>query len=160
MLDFLALVGRQLQSCAVIIAHRFEQQLRVLAGKFWICVRKGFECFVNIFAIIDAYHPVLKNFHRVFRGGAHFLVGVRFLNDRGPVRCVPGLIRKIIERDDCAFECGFAQVLHADLIERLIRRRDCILHRGIDRFGRLLPIGNRQNGICFGSSRAKIIHGF
>ena len=47
------------------------------------------------------------------------------------------------------------EVLCADLVERRIRFGDRIFHRGLDRFRRLFPIGDRQDGICLRRGRRR-----
>ena len=123
-------------------------------------VGKGFQRFVNVFAIIDADRPILENFHGVFRRCAHRRIRVRFFDDGDFIRLESGRVGKIIERDDRALKADFAWVLSADLIECLVRFRNCVFHRGIDRFRGLLPIGNSQNGIRFDRRRPEIIDGF
>ncbi len=123
-------------------------------------VGERFQRFVNVLAIIDADRPLLKNFHGVFRRCAHRRIRVRFFDDGGFIRLEVGLVGKIIESDDGALEGNFARVLSADLIERLVCFRDCVFHRGIDRFRRLLPIGNSQDGIRFGRRSTEIIDSF
>ena len=105
-------------------------------------IHEGFDRLVNVLAIIDADCPILESLYRILRGGAHCGVGVCFLDKRRLIRGESGLISGIIQRDDSAFESNLAEVLAADLIQRRIRLRDRILHRSLDCFGCLLPIGN------------------
>src|SRR5205085_11941993 len=73
---------------------------------------------------------------------------------------IAGLPGEIIKRDNRALKRGFPRVLGADLIERLVRSPDRGLHRGIDRFGRLFPIWNGQDGVRLCGRSAKIVHAF
>ena len=85
LLNFLALVGRQLQTGTAIIAQCFLEQLFVFAGELWMRISECLDRLVNVLAIIDADRPVLERFHGVLSGSAHGGIRVRFLDDRGPV---------------------------------------------------------------------------
>ena len=123
-------------------------------------VGESFKRFIDVLAIIDAHNPFLEDFHRVLGGSAHFLVGVAFLNDCGLVRGQACFVSQIVQGNDGALERDFAQVLCADLIECFIRVCDRILHRRVHRFGRLFPIGNRQDGVCFCRGRRESVDRF
>ena len=123
-------------------------------------VSKSLDCFVDILAIINAHSPVLKHLYGVLGSGAHFWISVCLFNDCGPVRRKSSLVSEIIERDHRALKCYFFQILRADLIQRLVRFCDGIVHHCLDRFRRLLPIGNRQDSIGLHGRSSKVIDGF
>ena len=158
--DFLSLVGRQIQTGPAIIAQGFLEQLFIFTGEFRMNVRKSFDGFVNILAIIDPDRPFLEGLHCILSSGAHCRIRICLLNDRRLVRCNSRLICEIVERHNGAFESNLAQVLSADLIQPIVGFRDRIFHRCFNRSRRLFPIGNRQNRVCLGSSGTKIIDSF
>ncbi len=123
-------------------------------------VRESFDRLVDVFAIINSDRPFLKSLYRVLRRAAHCGIRVRLFDDRCFVRRNSGLIGEIVERNHGAFKGDFAQILGADLIQRLVRFRDRVLHGSLDRLRRLLPVGDRQHGVRFCSRNAKIIDGF
>ena len=106
-------------------------------------IGESFDGFVNVLAIINPDRPFLIRLHRVLRRGAHRRIRVCFPDDCGLVRRISGLISKIVERDDGAFECDLLEILRADFVQRLVRLGDGVFHHHLDRLRRLLPIGDR-----------------
>src|SRR5437867_12430106 len=123
-------------------------------------IGKSLDRLVNVLAIINADRPVLKSFYRVLRGGAHGGVCICLLDNCCLICRESCLISGIIQRGHRAFESSFAQILASDLIQGGVRLCDRILHRSLDRFWRLLPVGNREHRVCLRSSREKIIDSF
>ena len=105
-------------------------------------ISKSLDRLVNILTIINSNRPVLKPFYGIFRGAAHGGISVCFLDDGCSVRCVTGLVSKIIQRDDRAFERNFGGIMCANLIQSCVRLGDCIFYRSFDRFRRLFPLGD------------------
>ena len=123
-------------------------------------VRESLDRLVNVFAIINPDRPFLKSLYCVLRRAAHRGIRVRLFDDRCFVRRKSGLISEIVERNHGTFKRHLAQILRSNLVERLVRFRDCIIHGGLDRLRRLLPVGDRQHGVRLRSGNPKIIDGF
>ncbi len=123
-------------------------------------VRESLDRLVDVFAIINSDRPFLKSLYRILRRAANRGIRIRLFDDRCFVRRKSGLISEIVECNHGTFEGHFAQILGANLIQRLVRFRDRILRGGLDRLRRLLPVGDRQHGVRFCSRNAKIIDGF
>ena len=148
---FFALFRRQGQTGATVIAHRFIQQFLVLAGKLRICLSEGLDRLVNVLAIIDSDKPVVHCFDGLLRRRAHFRIGIRFLNDGGLVSNVVGFVSEIVQRNDRILKRHLFPIELANCIERGIALFDCLLGGGLNRFGRLRPIGNGQPCVCLSS---------
>ena len=71
LLDFLALLRRQIEPGPPIIAQCFLEQLRVFAAQFRLRFFERLDRLVNVLAVIDADRPILEDFHRVLAGRPH-----------------------------------------------------------------------------------------
>ena len=106
-LHLIALGLGQVQAGPAIIAHRFRQQLGVLALELRLRVGISLDRLVNVLAIIKADRPLFQFLDRVGGGIAQSGVGAGFLDQPETVVGEADLKRQIVQGADGVVEGDF-----------------------------------------------------
>ena len=139
-----------------VIAHRFRQQFRILAGEFGLGVGIGLHRRVNVLAIIQSDHPGAELLDAVRGGVPHCGVGAGLLDHREPVGHEGELKIQVVQSADRVLKSHLSRTHPANAVEGRVSGGERLRERGLDFIGGGFERRHADDRVKLGGALLKI----